>query len=71
MVDEYYKRKAGHSAENRTTEADTVASRINSLLQTNGFTFSVGQYLSIHGFLFNGIYKFAGEFRDYEISKSE
>lgn len=71
IIDDYYKRKAINSTERRTSEADLVASRINQVLQSNGFTFSVGQYLSIHHHLFNGIYKFAGNFRDYEISKSE
>lgn len=71
IIDDYYKRKASNLTENRTNEADLVASRINQVLQSNGFTFSVGQYLSIHRHLFNGIYKFAGNFRDYEISKSE
>lgn len=71
MIDEYVKRKSANSPHERTSEADLVASRINQLLQSQGFTFSVGQYLSIHYYLFNGIFKFAGQFRDYEISKKE
>lgn len=71
MIDEYVKQKTKNVKDNRTAEADLVASRINQILQSNGFTFSVGQYLSIHYHLFQGIFKFAGQFRDYEISKSE
>lgn len=71
MVDEYYKKKSAHSDKNRTSEADLVASRINCEIQANGFCFSAQEYLSTHYFLFKGIYKFAGKFRDYEIGKSE
>lgn len=71
IVDEYVVRQQKYNVDKRTIEADMVASRINQLLQSNGYTFSVGQYLSIHYHLFNGIYKFAGQFRNFEISKSE
>ena len=55
----------------RGEEADTVSTRITPLINEKGFTFSVVQYLSIHKRLFEGIYKRAGEIRDYNITKQE
>ena len=41
------------------------------MLSEQTFTFSPAEYLSIHRRLFNGIYKFAGKIRDYNITKQE
>lgn len=71
LVDDYYKKKSAYASSNRTAEADLVASRINCELQRNGFCFSPQEYLSTHYYLFKGIYKHAGQYRDYEIAKSE
>ncbi len=71
MIEEYHQKKRDNSSDNRTIEADIVAARINELLQSDGFTFSVGQYLTFHEKLFHGIYKFAGKIRDYDIQKAE
>ena len=44
---------------------------ITELLSEQTFNFSPAQYTSIHRRLFEGIYKFAGRIRDYNITKQE
>ena len=57
--------------EDRTEEADKVSARIAQILFEDAFVFSPNQLISIHRRLFDGIYKFAGTIRDYNISKQE
>ncbi|MCQ2552795.1 MAG: Fic family protein [Clostridia bacterium] len=57
--------------ENRAEEADKTSIRIGQLISEDSFTFSVGQFISIHSFLFKGILKRAGQLRTFNISKSE
>jgi fido (protein-threonine AMPylation protein) len=72
LIDSYYETTpAGHDDKNRTEEADKVSARITQLLSEKTFSFSPAEYLSIHRDLFQGIYKFAGKMRDYNISKKE
>lgn len=70
-IDNYYKQKPATTLENRTEEADKVSVRIADILSEQTFTFSPIEYLSIHQQLFSGILKFAGEYRNYNISKKE
>lgn len=70
-IDTYYKQHPIQNAENRTEEADKVSARIAEILSEQTFTFSPVEYLTIHRRLFQGIYKFAGKIRDYNISKQE
>ncbi|MBQ9674094.1 MAG: Fic family protein [Ruminococcus sp.] len=72
LIHSYYKSKTARlDVENRTEEADKVSARIAQLLSEDAFVFSPGQLISIHRRLFDGIYKFAGTIRDYNISKQE
>jgi len=73
LIDCYYKSLSGRKEmeHERTEEADKVAARITELLQEQTFNFSPAQYTSIHRRLFEGIYKFAGRIRDYNITKKE
>ena len=72
LIEDYYKvRPPSVTDENRTEEADKVSARITSLLAEKTFTFSPVEYISIHRQLFCGIYRFAGQIRDYNISKNE
>ena len=73
LIDSYYKSQSGRKEiENeRTEEADKVSARITELLSEQTFNFSPAQYTSIHRRLFEGIYKFAGRIRDYNITKQE
>lgn len=69
IIASYYKRKP--NVEDRSEEADKIAIRIGKLVSEDSFSFTVGQYLSIHAFLFKGIIKNAGKLRTYNFSKEE
>ena len=72
LIHSYYKSKTARlDVENRTEEADKVSARIAQLLSEDAFVFSPNQLIAIHRRLFDGIYKFAGVIRDYNISKRE
>ena len=72
LVDSYYQSKPVTAKDdNRTEEADKVSTRIAEILSEKSFSFSLIEYITIHRRLFEGIYKFAGEIRDYNISKKE
>ena len=73
LVDSYYKSLSGRKSleSNRTEEADKVSTRISELLAEQTFNFSPTQLYSIHRRLFNGINKYAGVVRDYNIIKNE
>ena len=68
-INEYYKNKPDD--ESRTKEADDVSARIATLLSDDSFSFTVGQLLSIHRFLFDGLLKHPGQLRKYNFTKSE
>ncbi len=70
-IDLYYQQHPSKAAEDRTEEADKVSARIVAILGEQIFTFSPAEYLSINRRLFQGIYRFAGKIRDYNISKQE
>ena len=59
------------TVEQDTKEADIVATRIAELLAEKAFQFSPAELQSIHRRLFTGVFKAAGQFRTYNISKKE
>ncbi len=71
LIHSYYKENVNRIGNNRTEEADKVSVRIAQILSENSFVFSPAQYISIHKRLFDGVYKHAGEIRDYNITKAE
>ena len=73
MLDSYYESKTVRIEveDERTEEADKVSARIEELLTEKAFSFSPEYLARIHRHLFNGIYKFAGRYRDYDITKRE
>lgn len=72
LIDSYYQSKTVRTdTEDRTEEADKVSTRITEILSEKTFTFSPVEYITIHRRLFQGIYKFAGKVRDYNITKKE
>jgi fido (protein-threonine AMPylation protein)/DNA-binding CsgD family transcriptional regulator len=73
LIDSYYKSRQGRlsTEEERTEEADKVSARITELLQEDTFSFTPAEYQRIHRKLFAGIFKSAGKYRDYNISKKE
>jgi fido (protein-threonine AMPylation protein) len=71
LIDTYYKQHPTQTNEDRTEEADKVSARVAEILSEQTFTFSPAEYIAIHRRLFQGIYKFAGKIRDYNITKQE
>ena len=72
LIDSYYEERLDHmSDDERIEEADKVSSRIAESLSERAFSFSPNEYISIHRKLFQGIYKHAGNIRDYNITKKE
>lgn len=72
LIDSYYQTQASHTQDSAMTEeADKVSANIAELLNEKTFTFSPMGYISIHRRIFNGVFKFAGSLRDYNISKKE
>ena len=72
LVKQYYVSKSSHdNEETENEEADKVSSNISKLLQTDAFTYSVVGLASIHKAIFTGVFKHAGKFREYDITKKE
>jgi fido (protein-threonine AMPylation protein) len=70
-IDSYYKARPAEAGDDRTEEADKVSARIAEILSEKTFTLSPAGYLAVHRRLFEDIYRFAGEIRDYNITKPE
>ncbi|MBR1648259.1 MAG: Fic family protein [Alphaproteobacteria bacterium] len=71
LLNTYYKENNQKNKKDRTEEADKVSLRIAKILSEKAFSFSANEYISIHKKLFDGIYDYAGRFRDYNITKKE
>lgn len=73
MLDAYYKSRTARAEieDERTEEADKVSARIEELLTEKAFSFSPEYLARIHRHLFQGIFKSAGHYRDYDITKRE
>lgn len=69
LIQSYYQECPNN--ESRTEEADIVSTRIAKLISEPAFSFTPNQYLSIHKYLFEGIYNHAGKIRTYNITKKE
>lgn len=66
LIESYYQNKTV-----RMEEADKVTSRIPQILSEPSFNISPSHLITIHKRLFEGIFRFAGKIRDYDISKKE
>ena len=72
LLKQYYVSKTTHNEDDADKEeADRVSGNIAKLLQTDAFTYSVAGLAAIHRAIFEGVFKHAGRFRDYDISKKE
>lgn len=71
LIKDYYITKNTHDEDNGEEEADRVASNIAKLLGSYTLNFSVFGFTQVHKNIFDGIFKFAGKIRDYDISKKE
>ena len=69
IINSYYENKPGE--DERTEEADIVSNRIAQIISNDFFTFTVGQLVSIHKRLFDGVYNHAGKLRDFNFIKKE
>ena len=67
----YEQRDVRMTVEQDTMEADIVATHIAELLAEKTFQFSPAELQSIHRRLFTGVFKTAGQYRTYNISKKE
>ena len=71
LLDSYYNTKSDRSDDSDTEEADKVSANITKLLNEQTFSFSPAGMASIHGRIFEGVFKFAGTFRNCNIFKKE
>lgn len=69
IISSYYESKP--DVLDRSEEADKVSVRIAKIISEDSFTFTVGQFLSIHRSLFEGIFEHPGHMRTYNFSKEE
>lgn len=70
-IDDYYKIEDNRKMEETCEEADKVSVRITEVLSEKSFNFNIFELINIHSRLFKGIYKEAGEIRDYNFTKKE
>ena len=72
LIQSYYRSKTNRtSKDNETEEADKVSVNIAKILGEQSFAFSIVGITSIHRRIFEGVFKFAGKIRDYDITKRE
>ena len=65
----YYETKSGHDAVDE--EGDKASVNIAKILNEPSFAFSLVGLTSIHRRIFEGVFKFAGQLRQVELSKKE
>lgn len=70
QLQEYYNKSSDKECAD-TMECDMVSARIVELLSDGTISLVPTALKSIHRYLFDGIYDFAGQFRRYNISKAE
>ncbi len=71
-IHNYYEQRTTRTEiKNETKEADIVSARIAKLLGEKAFQFSPAEWLSIHRRLFEGVFRHAGQIRQYNITKKE
>lgn len=73
LIASYYEQKsARHEPEDsETEEADRVTANINHILSTSTLDFTTHGFKMLHRQIFKGVFKHAGEFRHYDITKRE
>lgn len=72
LIDSYYQGKSDRTPEEKgVEEADKASANITRLLNEKTFTFSPVGYISIHRRIFDGVFSFAGQIRNYNITKKE
>ena len=71
LIDSYYQSKTARTPKEEEEEADKVSANIAKILSTKTFAFNTNGYVSLHRRIFEGVFKHAGEIRQYDISKKE
>ena len=72
LIKSYYLSKTNREPdEDELREADTVSANITKILSTRTLDFTTNGYVSLHRRIFDGVFKFAGHIRDYDITKRE
>ena len=72
LIRNYYITKTVHDDDDAgKEEADKVSANITKILSVNAMAFSTFGYMQIHRNIFDGVFKFAGQIRDYDITKKE
>lgn len=72
LIDSYYQSKTVRTPKDEDEEeADKVSTNIAKILASKTFAFNTNGYVSLHRRIFEGVFKHAGEIRQYDISKKE
>ncbi|EFB34022.1 Fic family protein [Segatella copri] len=72
LIDSYYQSKTVRTPKDEDEEeADKVSANIAKILASKTFAFNTNGYVSLHRRIFQGVFKHAGEIRQYDISKKE
>lgn len=72
LIGSYYRSKSVRTRKDKETEeADKVAANMAALLGERTLAFSLAGLVATHRRLFDGVFEFAGQIRDYNITKSE
>ncbi len=68
----YYQSKTNREPDDdEKHEADAVSANITKILSTRTLDFSRKGYIALHRRIFEGVFKLAGQIRDYDITKKE
>ena len=72
LIDSYYQNKTVRTPKDEDEEeADKVSANIAKIFASKTFAFNTNGYVSLHRRIFEGVFKHAGEIRQYDISKKE
>lgn len=72
LIDSYYQSKTVRTPKDEDEEeADKVSVNIAKILASKTFAFNTNGYVSLHRRIIEGVFKHAGEIRQYDISKKE
>jgi fido (protein-threonine AMPylation protein) len=72
LIQTYYQSKTQHDVtDDDMQEADQVSANITKILSSQTLDFSAKGYIALHRRIFEGVFKYAGKVRDYNITKKE
>ncbi len=72
LIKTYYHSKADRTADvDDQEEADRAATNITRILSRRTLAFNTNGYIALHRNIFDGVFKYAGELRPYDITKKE